>query len=318
MLSLCPENSRNLAFRTDASSNVMHASHQNSHMISSLSDFSSLIELHHDADGGVCVRSLAKNGVTACRLKPRSYKIRDCKNHFCFRPSPQIRFPLTTRLCSKRPAARVSLQLAACGAASTRRGEPRAAPTDVVYGPFCKLSARSQCTQPTSGVSNMEATEIHKSTAHQCWRLARQGTSDESASRSLRRGRLPSTLLVPATEKPSRLVAKARAAAMDKMANQRSARAEVHAAREEAGTARSQHQAKGPKIILSGLSWFFCRVCPGFFFRPSRADLVQALNLQDDGVHGFKIKDLGPITIWGLEQRTWDLKIKDLDLKLRT
>ena len=99
MPSLCPESWHS---GTDASSNVMHASHQNSHMMSSLSDFSSLIELHHDADGGVCVRSLAKNGVIARRLKPRNYKIRDCKNHFCFRPSPQIRFPLTTRLCSKK------------------------------------------------------------------------------------------------------------------------------------------------------------------------------------------------------------------------
>ena len=74
-------------------------------------------------------------------------------------------------------------------------------------------------------------------------RLARGGTSDESASRSLMRGKFPSTLPAPARERPSRLAAKARAAAMDNTADQRSARAEVQAARDEAGTARARQRA---------------------------------------------------------------------------
>ena len=48
------------------------------------------------------------------------------------------------------------------------------------------------------------------------------------------RGRLPSTLL-PARESPRRLAANARAAVMDKMADQRSARAEVHEQADEGG-----------------------------------------------------------------------------------
>ena len=59
------------------------------------------------------------------------------------------------------------------------------------------------------------------SRVHQCMRLAREGASDESARRSLMRGRLPSTLPVPARERPRRLAAKARAAVMDQMADQR-------------------------------------------------------------------------------------------------
>ena len=46
------------------------------------------------------------------------------------------------------------------------------------------------------------------------------------------RGRLPSTLPVLARENPRRRAANARAAVMDKMADQPSARAEVHAARQ--------------------------------------------------------------------------------------
>ena len=57
------------------------------------------------------------------------------------------------------------------------------------------------------------------------------------------RGRLPSTLPVPARESPRRLAANARAAVMDKMADQRSARAEMHAARKGAGTARARQRA---------------------------------------------------------------------------
>ena len=83
-------------------------------------------------------------------------------------------------------------------------------------------------------------------------RLARGGTSDESASRSLMRGKFPSTLPAPARERPSRLAAKARAAAMDNTADQRSARAEVQAAREGAGTARAR-QRTSTKVDASEL-----------------------------------------------------------------
>ena len=75
--------------------------------------------------------------------------------------------------------------------------------------------------------------QIHRQ-GHQGMRLARSGVSDESARRSLMKGKLPSTLPVPTREGPRRLAANARAAVMDKMADQRSARAEVHAAREGA------------------------------------------------------------------------------------
>ena len=62
----------------------------------------------------------------------------------------------------------------------------------------------------------------------------------------------PSTLLVPASGKPSRLDANARAAAKDRMADQR--KAEVHAAREGAGTARARHRArKRKKVAASAL-----------------------------------------------------------------
>ena len=85
-------------------------------------------------------------------------------------------------------------------------------------------------------------------------RLARKGTSDESASRSLMRGKFPSTLPAPARERPSRLAAKARAAAMDNTADQRSARAEVQAAREEAGRARArQRESRRTKMDASEL-----------------------------------------------------------------
>ena len=100
-------------------------------------------------------------------------------------------------------------------------------------------------------MSNTEAAEIHKSTgrAHQGMRLAK-GISDESARRSLMRGRLPSTLPVPAREKkPTR-------GCDDKMADKRSARAEVHAAREGARTARArQHASKRTKVAASELHW---------------------------------------------------------------
>ena len=56
------------------------------------------------------------------------------------------------------------------------------------------------------------------------------------------RGKFPSTLPAPARERPSRLAARARAAAMD-TADQRSAVAEVQAARNEAGTARARQRA---------------------------------------------------------------------------
>ena len=54
-----------------------------------------------------------------------------------------------------------------------------------------------------------ETAEVDKSTgwALQGMRLARGGTSEESARRSLMRGRLPSTLPVPAKESPRRLAA---------------------------------------------------------------------------------------------------------------
>ena len=86
-----------------------------------------------------------------------------------------------------------------------------------------------------------EAAEVHKSTgwALQGMRLARGGTS---------------TLPVPARESPSRLAANARAAVMDKMADQRSARADVHAAREGAGTARARQRAnRRAKVAASEL-----------------------------------------------------------------
>ena len=97
-------------------------------------------------------------------------------------------------------------------------------------------------------MSNTEAAEIHKSTgrAHQGMRLAK-GISDESARRSLMRGRLPSTLPVPARERPT-------CGCDDKMADKRSARAEVHAAREGARTARArQHASRRTKVAASEL-----------------------------------------------------------------
>ena len=45
-----------------------------------------------------------------------------------------------------------------------------------------------------------------------------------------------------------------------------------------------------PKIILSGLSWFFLSGSSWFLFRPSRADMVQVLNLQDDGFRDSKLR----------------------------
>ena len=68
-------------------------------------------------------------------------------------------------------------------------------------------------------------------------RLARGGASNESASRSLRGGR--PTVLVTASAGQGE--AEQAGSAIDKMADQRSARVEVQAAREEAGTARALH-----------------------------------------------------------------------------
>ena len=65
---------------------------------------------------------------------------------------------------------------------------------------------------------------------------------------------LPSALPVPAKESPRRLVANARAAVMDKMADQRSVRAEVHSAREGAGAARARQRAsRRTKVAASEL-----------------------------------------------------------------
>ena len=57
----------------------------------------------------------------------------------------------------------------------------------------------------------------------------------------------------------------------------------------------------------------------------TRADMVQVLNLQDDGILGFKIKDLAPITkdlgsraeIENRKLRAWVQKLKIWTYRIR-
>ena len=74
------------------------------------------------------------------------------------------------------------------------------------------------------------------------WSVLRSYCSAESATMSLTRGDSPSTFAVPETGRERR-AAKERAAAKARSADQRSANAEVHAARDAAGAARARHRA---------------------------------------------------------------------------
>ena len=112
---------------------------------------------------------------------------------------------------------------------------------------FAPSPARSRCQCPTQ-----RHARIHHAAHGMRW--ASGGKSVELAKTSPMAGASPSTLLVPARGRPTSLDVNARAAAKDRMADQRRAKAEKHAAREGAGAAQARHRAsRRTKVAASVL-----------------------------------------------------------------